>query len=64
MAFTSDDYLLLIRRAKWTGEYPNAIDRPGGHPEPDNVFAVDGSLKIEGDIDEAVANEVGHVGLH
>lgn len=35
----------MIRRALWTAEYPGALDRPGGHPEPSHIFLADGSLK-------------------
>ena len=37
IAITDDNYVILQRRAKWTGESPGKIDRPGGHPEPSNV---------------------------
>ncbi|XP_045110899.1 uridine diphosphate glucose pyrophosphatase NUDT22-like [Portunus trituberculatus] len=45
IAVTSDACLVVTRRAQWTGEYPGALDRPGGHPEPNNIFLPDGSLK-------------------
>ena len=28
-ALTKDNYVILMERAKWTGEYPGKIDRPG-----------------------------------
>ena len=37
IAITNDSYVILQRRAQWTGESPGKIDRPGGHPEPSNV---------------------------
>jgi len=37
IALTSDNFVILQKRAAWTGEYPDKIDRPGGHPEPANV---------------------------
>ncbi|XP_063873202.1 uridine diphosphate glucose pyrophosphatase NUDT22-like [Scylla paramamosain] len=45
LAITSDACLVVTRRAQWTGEYPGALDRPGGHPEPSHIFLPDGSLK-------------------
>ena len=38
LLLTSDNHLLVIRRALWTGENPGMIDRPGGHPEPSKIF--------------------------
>ena len=29
-----------MRRASWTGEGAGKIDRPGGHPEPDDALKV------------------------
>ena len=37
IAITLDNYVILQKRAAWTGEAPGKIDRPGGHPEPSNV---------------------------
>ncbi|KAK3882579.1 hypothetical protein Pcinc_013056, partial [Petrolisthes cinctipes] len=47
LAMTSDNCLVVTRRAEWTQEHPGALDRPGGHPEPSNVFPHDGSLLKE-----------------
>ena len=41
IAITKDGFVVLIRRALWTGEAPGKIDRPGGHPEPDEALKVD-----------------------
>ena len=38
ISLTSDKFIILMKRAQWTGESPNQIDRPGGHPEPDLVL--------------------------
>ena len=37
ISVTSDKFVILMKRAKWTGEAPGKIDRPGGHPEPDLI---------------------------
>ena len=37
LLLTNDDQFLFIKRALWTGEDKGKVDRPGGHPEPDNV---------------------------
>ena len=37
---TNDGYIVLMRRASWTGEGAGKIDRPGGHPEPDEALKV------------------------
>ncbi|KAG0710680.1 Uridine diphosphate glucose pyrophosphatase [Chionoecetes opilio] len=61
LAITSDGFLVVIRRAQWTGEYPGALDRPGGHPEPGRIFFPDASLKPDYsglEIEEAVVQEV------
>ena len=34
---TSDDCLMVQKRAKWVNSSPGMYDCPGGHPEPDNV---------------------------
>lgn len=61
LAVTSDTCLVVTRRAQWTAEYPGALDRPGGHPEPSHIFLSDGSLKPDYSdlkIEEAVLQEV------
>ena len=37
LLLTSDSKFLFLKRAMWTGEDKGKLDRPGGHPEPDNV---------------------------
>lgn len=62
LAVTSDTCLVVTRRAQWTAEYPGALDRPGGHPEPSRIFLSDGSLKPDYSdlkIEEAILQEVG-----
>lgn len=57
----------MTRRAEWTAEYPGALDRPGGHPEPSNILMPDGSLKPDYAVlntEEAVMEEVGVGGLN
>lgn len=52
----------MTRRALWTAEYPGALDRPGGHPEPSRIFLPNGMLKPDHaarNIEEAVVEEVG-----
>ncbi|XP_037787879.1 uridine diphosphate glucose pyrophosphatase NUDT22-like [Penaeus monodon] len=61
LLLTKDNYLVVARRAEWLLEYPNFLDRAGGHPEPDHVLTPDGSLKpgMETDnVNEAVMNEI------
>ena len=31
---TTDDHVVLMRRAGWTAEEAGKVDRPGGHPDP------------------------------
>ena len=50
-AVTSDDFVILMQRATWTGEAPGKIDRPGGHPEPDIVNKQLQESKTTADID-------------
>ena len=40
ITITTDGFVILIRRALWTGEAAGKIDRPGGHPEPDEALKV------------------------
>lgn len=37
LLLTADDKFIFLKRAMWTGEDKGKLDRPGGHPEPDNV---------------------------
>ncbi|KAK4003540.1 uridine diphosphate glucose pyrophosphatase NUDT22 [Daphnia magna] len=37
LLLTADEKFLFLKRAMWTGEDKGKLDRPGGHPEPDNV---------------------------
>ena len=51
-----------MKRAQWTGESPNQIDRPGGHPEPDLVLGQNDMItqqKSSGqDLDFQIYNEL------
>lgn len=47
IAITSDEFVILLQRANWTGEAAGKIDRPGGHPEPDEVM---GHKSLEEDL--------------
>lgn len=40
ITLTSDEFLVFVLRADWTGEYAGCLDRPGGHPEPSLVIEV------------------------
>ncbi|GFU20482.1 uridine diphosphate glucose pyrophosphatase NUDT22 [Nephila pilipes] len=42
LVVTSDDNIIFIRRSGQCAEFPFLIDRPGGHPEPDDVIAKTG----------------------
>ena len=42
ITLTTDGFVVLVRRASWTGEGAGMIDRPGGHPEPDDALQVPG----------------------
>lgn len=37
LLLTTDKKFVFLKRALWTGEDQGKLDRPGGHPEPDNV---------------------------
>ena len=37
---SNDDYVVLVRRGSWVGEGAGMVDRPGGHPEPDDALKV------------------------
>ncbi|XP_045607295.1 uridine diphosphate glucose pyrophosphatase NUDT22 isoform X2 [Procambarus clarkii] len=55
LVVTSDGFLVAVRRAGWTGEYPGALDRPGGHPEPERVLT---THHTHSSLDDAVLKEV------
>lgn len=44
ITLTKDHFVVLVKRAGWTGEGAHKIDRPGGHPEPDLVWKVSLSM--------------------
>ncbi|KAK8738274.1 hypothetical protein OTU49_004137, partial [Cherax quadricarinatus] len=46
VVMTCDGFMVVVRRAGWTGEYPGALDRPGGHPEPDRVLNIDSTSTL------------------
>ena len=62
ISLTTDKFIILMRRAQWTGESPNQIDRPGGHPEPDLVLGQNDMItqqKSSGqDLDFQIYNEL------
>ncbi|GFT94590.1 uridine diphosphate glucose pyrophosphatase NUDT22 [Trichonephila clavipes] len=39
LVVTNDNNIIFIRRSGQCAEFPFLIDRPGGHPEPDDVIA-------------------------
>lgn len=67
---TSDEKFLFIKRALWTGEDKGKLDRPGGHPEPENVSNqidlwseedcanVENRSKIRNEIFDSVLHEI------
>lgn len=40
LTVTVDNFVVLIQRAGWTGEWAGKVSRPGGHPEPEIVQKV------------------------
>ena len=64
---TTDNKVVFIKRALWTGEDAGKLDRPGGHPEPDNVplaSALDSDCKYAHLSCELVLNEIFDSVLH
>ncbi|XP_046642173.1 uridine diphosphate glucose pyrophosphatase NUDT22-like isoform X2 [Daphnia pulicaria] len=70
LLLTSDRKFLFLKRAMWTGEDKGKLDRPGGHPEPDNVStsiqswteeectAPENSLRIREEVFDSVKCEI------
>jgi hypothetical protein len=70
LLLTSDRQFLFLKRAMWTGEDKGKLDRPGGHPEPDNVStsiqswteeectAPENSLRIREEVFDSVKCEI------
>ena len=62
ISLTTDKFIILMKTAQWTGESPNQIDRPGGHPEPDLVLGHNDMItqqKSSGqDLDFQIYNEL------
>ena len=58
IAVTSDEYVILMERASWTGESPGQIDRPGGHPEPDLVPRINDPNAVLDEIFMSPQNEL------
>ena len=60
---TSDEHIVVLKRAGWTAECSGMYDRPGGHPEPSELEVLTRYLKKENvsseEINDAVRNEVG-----
>ncbi|KAF8763347.1 Uridine diphosphate glucose pyrophosphatase like protein [Argiope bruennichi] len=62
---TNDNNIIFIRRSGQCAEFPFMVDRPGGHPEPDDVIAkagedfqnMDPSLILE-EIFDSILKEV------
>ncbi len=42
----NDSWISSFSRAGWTGEHAGRVDRPGGHPEPEDVAQVRREAKI------------------
>ena len=62
ISLTTDKFIILMKRAQWTGESPNQIDRPGGHPEPDLVLGHNDTITQQKsncqDLDFQIYNEL------
>ena len=59
LLLTSNKQFLFMKRALWTGEDKGKLDRPGGHPEPDNVTGeTKKSLDVKNEIFDSVLHEI------
>ena len=69
LLLTADKKFLFMKRALWTAEDHGKLDRPGGHPEPDNIpninswteddyGKVENSLQILNEVFDSVKNEI------
>lgn len=59
LVLTKDDKFLFMKRALWTGEDKGKLDRPGGHPEPDNISGEDGkATQVRDEIFNSVLHEI------
>lgn len=58
LLLTKDEKFLFIKRALWTGEDKGKLDRPGGHPEPDNVSEDKKSIDVREEIFNSVLHEI------
>lgn len=59
LLLTNDKQFLFMKRALWTGEDKGKLDRPGGHPEPDNITGeTKNSLDVKNEIFNSVLHEI------